>query len=470
MSGKSWHRFCVSTSVSNQACEPDCQKKGLIMRLRVPPSMGLIVALLLLLQVSSHSVVCGAPQSNDPNNWPAFRGPTGLGTSPNTGLPLEWSSSKNIAWKTALPGAGASTPVVFDGRVYLTAYTGYLVPGQPRGSLNDLKRHLLVYGLEDGQLIWEKALPAKLPEEESIRDHGYAASSVAVDQDHVYVFFGKSGVYAFDHKGQQVWHADVGSQTNGWGSAASPVLYKDLVLINASVESESMIALDRLTGKERWRVGGARSSDAIREAWNTPLVVATDSGREELVIPTAGTVYAVDPATGRALWSCKTDIGWYMVPCPVAADGIIYCLGGRSGIASLAIRSGGSGEVTASHRLWTSQKGSNVSSPVLRDGHLYWAHESREIAYCVKAETGELVYEERLPRAGQFYASALLADGRLYYLTREGKMFVVAAQPEFKQLAVNDLSDGGVFNASPAVAGNRLLLRSDKFLYCVQEP
>jgi len=156
-----------------------------------------------------------------------------------------------------------------------------------------------------------------------------------------------------------------------------------------------------------------------------------------------------------------------MVPSVVAAEGVIYCLGGRSGTAALAVRAGGSGDVTGTHRLWTSQKGSNVTSPVYLDGHLYWAHESREIAYCVQAATGKVVYEQRLDRAGQFYASALLADGRLYYVTRSGKTFVLAAKPQFEQLAVNDLSDRGVFNGSPAVAGNRLLLRSDKYLYCV---
>lgn len=416
------------------------------------------------------SAQTGPAKETTNEDWPAFRGPTGLGTSLNAGLPLEWGTDKNIAWKTALPGAGASTPVVFGGRVYLTAYTGFFVPGESGGSQDQLKRHLLVYNLNDGALIWEKAVPAKLPEEDSIRDHGFAASSVAVDAERVYVFFGKTGVLAFDHQGNQVWQADVGSQTNGWGSSASPVLHDDLVLINASVESESVVALDKATGKEQWRAGGPGQPNAIREAWNTPLVMKAESGREEWIVPTAGTVYAFEPKTGKQLWSCKTDIGWYMVPSPVAANGIVYCLGGRSGIASLAIRAGGEGEVTASHRLWTTNNGSNVSSPVYLDGHLYWAHESREVAYCVKADTGEVVYEERLSRAGQFYASALLADGRLYYLTREGKMFVLAAQPEFKQLAVNDLRDGGVFNASPAVAGNKLLLRSDKFLYCIQNP
>jgi outer membrane protein assembly factor BamB len=270
-------------------------------------------------------------------------------------------------------------------------------------------------------------------------------------------------VFAFDHEGEQLWQADVGSGTHGWGTSASPVLYDDLVIINASVESESLIALDKKTGKERWR---ARE---IKESWNTPVVVKSASGDDELVIATQGTVRAYHPTSGELLWTCKTDIGWYMVPSVVAADGVVYVLGGRSGIAALAIRTGGRGDVTKSHRLWTSLKGSNVSSPVYHDGHLYWAHDSRGVAFCMEAATGEVVYEERLPRAGQFYSSALLADGKLYYLTREGKPFVVAAKPKFEQLAANDLGDRSVFNASPVVDGKRLLIRSDKYLYCIEE-
>jgi outer membrane protein assembly factor BamB len=156
-----------------------------------------------------------------------------------------------------------------------------------------------------------------------------------------------------------------------------------------------------------------------------------------------------------------------MVPSVVASEGVVYCLGGRSGVAGLAVRAGGSGDVTESHRLWTSVKGSNVSSPVFLDKHLYWMHESRGVAYCVLAESGEAVYEERLNRAGEVYASALLADGRLYYLTREGRIFVIAANPGFELLATNDLRDRSIFNGTPAVDGNRLLIRSDKFLYCI---
>ena len=324
-----------------------------------------------------------------------------------------------------------------------------------------LKRHLLCYRRKDGKLLWNRPVKAKLPEKDRIRDHGYAANTPAADAERVYTFFGKTGVFAFDHKGKQLWKADVGSNTSGWGTASSPVLYKNLVIINASVESGSLIALDRRTGREKWRARG------IKESWNTPLVVKTKAGNDELVVAILGKVLGFDPATGKQVWSCDTDITWYMVPCPVAADGIVYVLGGRSGTASLAVRVGGRGDVTKTHRLWTSRKGSNVSSPAYHNGHLYWVHDQIGIAYCARADTGKLVYEKRLNRAGQVYASTLLADGLLYYLNRSGRTFVVAAKPKFELLNTNELRDGGVFNASPAVTGKQILLRSDKFLYCI---
>jgi outer membrane protein assembly factor BamB len=384
-----------------------------------------------------------------------------MGVSEAKELPLTWSLQENIVWKTPLPGPGASSPIVVGDAIYLTCYSGFFVPNQPEGRVDDLKRHLVKIRRSDGTVLWDRTVPARLPEEEKIRDHGFAANTPAADDERVYVFFGKTGVFAFDHSGGQLWHADVGAKTNGWGTAASPVLHDDLVLINASVESESLIALDRRTGKEKWRQSG------IRDSWNTPVVVTAESRRQELVVATQGRILAFNPATGTPLWSCQTDIGWYMVPSIVAAEGIVYCLGGRSGVAALAVRAGGSGDVTGTHRPWTSTRGSNVSSPVYHDGHLYWMHEQRGVAYCAKADTGAPVYEQRLERAGQVYASALLAEGRVYYLTRDGRTFVLAANPVFEQLAVNDLRDGGVFNGSPAVDGSRLLIRSDKFLYCI---
>jgi outer membrane protein assembly factor BamB len=384
-----------------------------------------------------------------------------MGTSDEAGLPVKWSASENVAWKTPLPGPGASSPIVHGNHIYLTCYTGYFVPDQPGGSLDDLQRHLIALDRQTGKVLWDQSVAAKLPEESRIRDHGYAASTPAADAERVYVFFGKTGVFAYDHDGRRLWEANVGSGTHGWGSAASPVLYKDLVFINASVESSSLLALDRQSGKEKWRAGG------IRESWNTPVIVTAAGGREELVVACQGELLAFNPASGEKLWSCKTDIGWYMVPSVVAAEGVVYCLGGRSGVAGLAVRAGGRGDVTATHRLWSSTRGSNVTSPVYHDGHLYWMHEQRGVAYCAKADSGEVVYEQRLDRAGQVYASALLAEGRLYYFTRDGKTFVLAAMPKFNQIAQNDLSDRSLFNGSPAVNGKQLLVRSDKFLYCL---
>ncbi|WP_254507905.1 PQQ-binding-like beta-propeller repeat protein [Anatilimnocola floriformis] len=395
--------------------------------------------------------------------WSSFRGPTGMGTSETKGFPLAWSLTENIAWRADLPGPGASSPIVFGDRIYITAYSGFFVPGE-EGSKENLTRHLIALKRADGSLIWEQKVKARLPEEDRIRDHGFAASTPAADADGVVVFFGKTGVIAFNHAGNEVWRREVGDKTHGWGSSASPVFYKDLVFINASVESESLFALDRKTGEVKWQ------QKKIREAWNTPVLVRAESGRLELVVATQGKILAFNPDTGEPLWNCDTDITWYMVPSVVAADGVVFSLGGRSGIAGLAVRAGGSGDVTDANRLWTSKKGCNVPSPIYLDKHLYWMHQDLGVAYCAKADTGEIVYEERIARS-QVYASALLADGKIYYLTRDGKTYVVAAKPKFEQLALNDMSDrndrNNIFNASPAVDGSRLLIRNDKHLYCI---
>jgi outer membrane protein assembly factor BamB len=357
-------------------------------------------------------------------DWTRFRGPDGSGISPEKGLPVNWSKTESLAWKTDLPGAGASSPVFIGERMYLTAWTGFAVPGQPGGREEDL-------------------------------------TTPVVDAERLYCFFGKAGVLAFDHAGKELWRADVGDGLEGWASSSSPILVGDLVVVNASIESESVIALDKSTGKEKWRATG------IREAYNTPLVVKNKEGKDELVVAAARKIFAFDPATGAALWNCNTDIGWYMVPSVVAHDGVIYCIGGRSGVIGLAVRTGGKGDVTRTHRLWTSKKGGNVSSPVFHEGHVYWMNDASGTAYCAKAETGEVVYEERIPRAGGVYASSLLADGRIYYVGREGRTYVVSAKPQFELLATNDLSDRSNFDATPVAVDGRLFIRSNKALYCL---
>jgi outer membrane protein assembly factor BamB len=397
-------------------------------------------------------------------DWPQFRGPTVSGVSAEKGLPTKWSAKEGIAWKTEIPGPGTSSPVFIGDRIYLTYYSGYNVPGKPKGEQSALRRHLLSLDRKTGKIKWDKEFEAKLPEQDNIRDgHGYASSTPAADGDRVYCFFGKSGVFAFDHNGKQLWQADVGTTIHGWGSAASPVLHGDLVIVNASVESEMLFAFDKATGKEKWKAKG------IREAWNTPVVVKNKDGKDELIVPIAGKILAFDPNTGNQLWTCNTDIGWYMVPSVVAHDGIVYAIGGRSGVAALAVKTGGTGDVTRTHRLWTGKKGSNVSSPVFHDKHIYFMNDSNEHAFCLEAATGNVVYEERMPRAGTVYASSLMADGKIYYVSRDGKTFVVAAKPEFELLATNDLRDGSIFHATPVAIDGKLFIRSDKYLYCLEK-
>lgn len=394
-------------------------------------------------------------------DWAQFRGPD-QGVSAEKGLPTAWSATRGIVWKTPLPGAGSSSPVLVGDRIYLTAYSGYNLPGDP-GDAGKLKRHLLCLDRKTGKVRWAKDIAAKLPEQAKIRDeHGYATSTPVSDGRRVYCFFGKSGVRAFDLEGKEIWAADVGEGLHGWGSAASPILVDGLLVVNASVESESLVGLDAATGKEVWRTRG------IKESWSTPLLTKAKDGRSELLVPLHGKVFGLDPKTGERRWTCDTNIPWYMVPTGVAADGIAYWIGGRSG-GAFAVRLGGSGDVSATHRVWTAEKNSNVPSPLLHQGHLYFAGNADGTAYAVEAASGKIVYQERLPRADTLYASPVLGDGKIYYVARNGRTFVVAASPTFKLLATNDLDDRSLFHAAPVVADGRLLLRSNSFLYCLDE-
>lgn len=393
-------------------------------------------------------------------DWPRFRGPTGMGIGTGKDLPTTWGPKENIVWKTTLVGAGTSSPVVQGDRIYLTSYSGFNVPGK-RGEMDSLKLHLIALDRETGEIKFNRTISPRLPEQTRIRDdHGYASSTLVVDKDHIFAFFGKTGAIAFDLEGKELWRTELGSELNGFGSGASPILVDDLVIVNASVESQSVVALDRKTGKKRWTISG------VREAWNTPVLVSVGD-KTELVFASFGKVQGFDPATGDLLWTCKNDITWYIVPSVVAAEGVVYSIGGRSGIAAIAVKAGGKGDVTGTHRLWTSRLGSNVSSPIVHGGHLYWMNDNNGTAYCADIKDGKVVKEERIERPQQAYASPVLADGKLYFVGRGGRTLVLSATPELKRLGLNDLGDRSTFNASPAVSGNRLLIRSDTHLYCI---
>ena len=393
-------------------------------------------------------------------DWTQFRGTGGLGISDDKGLPIKWSSNENIAWKAELPGPGASCPITLSERVFITCYSGYGIEPSA-GEQQDLIRHLLCLNRKDGAVIWHLKIPPKLPEHQYQGEgsyHGYAASTPTTDGERLYVFLGKTGLFCFDLNGKELWQASVGDGTNGWGSGCSPLLYKDLVIVNASIESGSLVALNKLTGQEVWRAKGINSS------WNTPLLVP---GKEqtELVVSISDRVRSFNPDTGEELWQAE-GVHRYVCPSVIYHDDIVYVIGG--GHTSLAVRTGGSGDVSKSHVVWRLNKGSNVSSPIYHEGHLYWTRDG-SIACCQNPTTGEMVYEERFePGSGTIWSSPVLADGKLYYVSQSKGTFVVAAQPKFELLAHNVFADDDSrTNASPAVSNGQLFLRTDRNLYCI---
>ncbi|KAA0137835.1 PQQ-binding-like beta-propeller repeat protein [Gimesia chilikensis] len=419
------------------------------------------ILLLLILSVGFGLSVSHVSQAAD---WSQFRGPSGNGVSESTGLPTEWSAEKNILWKTKLPGHGSSSPVLYGDQIFLTAYTDYGLTAEDDGNPADLRLHVISINREDGKIMWDQSV-APLNQVQKITkrivDHGYASGTPACDETGVYAFFGTSGVVAYDLKGNLKWQADVGSKTAGFGSASSPILYKDFVIINASIESETVYALEKATGKVAWK------AENIVRAWTTPSIVDVPGGKQELVVNQKNQILGFDPDTGKQLWTCE-GIQDYVVPVVVQNEGILYCLGGRSN-HSIAVRPGGRGDVTKTHKLWEVNVGANVTSPVFHEGHLYWASD-RGIAFCLNAKNGEVVYKNRLPTKSRLYASIVLADDKLYVTTRDNGVVVLKAVPEYVELARNEIkSDEDLFNASPAVSEGSIYLRTNGYLYRIAE-
>ena len=398
-------------------------------------------------------------------DWRQFRGPE-FGTYKGS-LPTEWSA-RNVAWKTDLPGPGSSSPVTFGKRLYITCYTGYGEDRVGRSDLDDpskLRRHVLCLNLEDGKVLWKKTIAPRSDRNQftmwAVALHGYASSTPAVDESGVYVFLGDAGCVALTHDGKQRWRFDCGTKTHMFGSGSSPVLHKNLVIVNACPESGDLIAIDKKTGKEAWRRPG------IDQSWGTPVLYRAPSGSTELALGIKGSVRGFNPDDGTALWSCA-GIRGYVCPSVVAHDGVVYAIGGKNQKRTVAVRGGGSGDVSETHKLWQLPKGSNVGSPLFHDGHLYWAKENG-VVYCANARSGEIAYEQRLePRSGRVYGSPILAGGNLYYVSRESGTYVVAAKPKFELVAHNVIEgDKSIFNASPVPSTAGLLLRSDRALYLI---
>jgi outer membrane protein assembly factor BamB len=408
-------------------------------------------------------------------DWPQFRGPAGNGVSPDIKVPIEWSDTKHLKWKTALPGPGSSSPIVSGQYIFVTCYSGYGVDSREGGRVANLKRHLLCLQRASGKIVWSRSVDAALPEDGfggmGITEHGYASSTPVTDGQRVYVFFGKTGVLSFDFQGNELWRADVGHESSNrrWGSAASPILYQDKLIVNASEESRSIRVLDKLTGKELWKAEAA----GLELTYATPAVVELGDGRKELVIGVPGEAWGLNPDTGKLRWYAATRLSGNVAPSPIAQDGIVYLMGGYPVQQTVAIRAGGKGNVTTTHVIWSSRESSYISSPLLHKGNLYWVSDEG-IANCAEAGTGRTVYRERLPRVAgggtgkPFYASVVLGGERLYAVSRTGGTYVLSAKPTFEVLAHNQFaSDASDFNGSPAISDGQILLRSNRFLYCI---
>ena len=390
-------------------------------------------------------------------DWSGFRGPGSKGISPDTGVPTEWSDSKNLKWKRKLPGKGYSSPIVVGDRVFVTCYSG------DGGDLSGLKRHLVCVDRKTGDVAWSKTVDSTKRERTIPRfagTPGYASNTPVSDGERIYVLFGNSGVFAFDLTGKQVWAQDVGSESAAmFGSASSPILYKDTVIVTAGSESESIRALDSKTGKEAWMT----EASSLSRSYSTPVIVKNSDGDDEMLLSVPNEIWSLNPTSGKLKWYAGTRVDTGACPVLVAGDGVVYAIGGRSG-GRTAVKIGGKDDVTSSNVLWSKTGGAYVPSPVLHKEHLYWVTD-RGVVNCVDIKTGEEAGRSRL--GGQFYASIMLINDRLYAVSRFDGTHILEATPELKTVAHNEISDESDFSASPAVSNGELFIRSDSNLYCI---
>lgn len=390
-------------------------------------------------------------------DWTGFRGPGSRGISVDAKVPSEWDNSKNLNWNVKLPGKGYSSPIVVGDRVIVTCYS------DDGGDLSGLKRHLTCLDRKTGKELWSKSIPSTSQERQIPRfagTPGYASNTPVSDGERIYVLFGNSGMFAFDMSGKQIWQKDVGSESAAmFGSASSPILYKDNVIVTAGSESESIRALKKTTGEEVWKTEAA----SLSNSYSTPIIVKNPEGADELLLSVPQEIWGLNPTSGKLKWYAGTRVDTGACPVLVSGDGVVFAIGGRSG-GRTAVKLGGKDDVTDSHVIWSKTGGAYVPSPVLYNGHLYWVTD-RGVVNCVDIKSGEEVGRKRL--GGQFYASIMLIGKRLYAVSRFEGTYILEATPELTQVSHNKLSDESDFSASPAVSDGQLFIRSDAKIYCI---
>ena len=461
------------------------------------------------------------------SDWPRFHGVNGSGISADQQpLPTKWSDSENLKWKVALPGPGSSSPIVVGQRVYVTCWSGYGADPKDAGDEKDLRRHLVCLDRESGKVIWDTPVDPVLPEDDysgNFTQHGYASQTPVSDGERIYVFFGKTGALAFDMDGHKLWQTSVGtgSGAHGWGTASSPILYKDILIVPATAESGSLVGLNKETGAKVWTF----SDRSLTSTWGTPVLADCGAGRTDLVFAVPYKVWGLDPKTGKERWHCEGLNSDSICSSAFVNDGIVYVFEtGPRGGGTMAIKAGGEGDVTKTAILWRGNTRSRIETPVIDGNRIYWA--GNKLADCVDAATGKPIYHKSIsggaapanqgggrpggpggfggPRPGGFggpgpggpgggqrqgggrggrgggmggrggmggqdYSSPVLADGKIYYVSRSGTAYVYGVGPDYKFLAQNRFTGGGDFSATPAVSDGQIFIRSSKYLYCVAQ-
>ncbi len=416
------------------------------------------------------------------NNWPQWRGPESQGISTETALPSEWTAERNIAWKTPIPGRGHSSPIVWGGHVVLTtAIEGEVLPGAKApihllegkeflhpDSVGADRRHtykVLAVELASGKVLWER-----VAYEGPVYDHrhkmsSYASPTPVTDGTMVYAYFGSEGIYAYDFGGKLVWKKDVGDiATVGMGTATSPILHGNLVILQCDEdngEKSFILALDKRTGREVWK-----TLRKVQVSWSTPVLVEAN-GRTELVTNGTELVIAYDPASGKELWRAR-GVESNAIHTPLVGHGLVIFTAGYPAKKVLAIRPGGSGDVTGTDRIaWTYDKGTAyVPSPILYGDYVYLLTDGG-IVTCLDAKTGAVKYEGgRPPEPARFMGSPVAWGGHLYLTSVDGDTFVVKAGPAHEVVRTNTV-DEPVY-ASLAPAQGRVLIRAQGHLYCVK--
>lgn len=414
-------------------------------------------------------------------NWPGWRGPGGSGVSSEESLATHWSTNENVAWCVPLPERGNSTPVVWGGKVFLT---------QPISSKSLLT--VWCFDRRTGKSLWQSGITWR--EKEPTSDENPPCTpSPTTDGQRVIAWFGSAGVYCYNLRGREIWHRDLGRQAHQWGYAASPILYKNLCLLNFGPGDRSfVIALDKKTGRTVWqyeipvvgpnvdrqqlggpdpRNGGAASVklSEIAGSWATPLIVPAP-GHAELVVALPLRLMAFAPATGQPLWNCDgPNIGAYSSP--FYGEGVVCYAGGGFRNNLMAVRPGGRGDVTKSNRLWLqplANSQGHLGAGVIFRGHIYLVN-TTGLAECFELKTGKTIWTERLTGtggSGGLWASPVLVGDQLYVPNRNADVFVLRANPKFELLAANSVG-GESMSASLAVAGGDIFIRTHKHLWCI---